>query len=617
MATNHRFSASPNARNPIFTTMKVVTKGEGCHNCGKTSKKQSSESSYCESHSDRSSSRRKSHECPKEEKKNHQQACESNEDREYKIWKERAKKERETPLKCAAERKCDMSPSAILRMISPNVNETKVGFSENIQWSLTKVPTITFVRCDAAIDWTITVDRAVESSSLLRFEGDFMISNSGTVAATIGNFVSNLQRQSCRSKTWRSIAANVANSSKGVDAKSVDVAPDCDSEGVMHFRENCSSVSLSVSIEGKDLFSMSPLPTIMPGQTVTISYVSVFDASDLELKKGEEFRLETIMSFGNATDGCGNYSVDIDISGDDVISVDEHKVVSLANHFIFQLCSLAAASQSVILSDPITAIITTGGAKFTNYTSFGNYGSETISSDATFPIVRHVTVLASTDGPGLINDTATLASLPGDINVVHLTASSTVDVFSGTVVMNDNYCTSTQEEWGAPAQGVNAGTLLVANFATVYPQGMVVIGALSNFSASFSLLGVQNYLPASGDPGLLSATATDPMSTSAGSLGGEVLALQFNVGFSLAGITGMPGFSFPALVYTGPPGDSLSGSSVAAILARANAVIGGSASLPMGYTLAAFNALIHNLNAAYANCSASAWALLHLAAPAM
>ncbi len=72
---------------------------------------------------------------------------------------------------------------------------------------------------------------------------------------------------------------------------------------------------------------------------------------------------------------------------------------------------------------------------------------------------------------------------------------------------------------------------------------------------------VEGYLPASGPPGALNADLLNPVSSSSGEFGGEVVALRINVDFSAAGITQGPGGPFGALTL-GSTGMSLDGQTV-------------------------------------------------------
>jgi len=97
--------------------------------------------------------------------------------------------------------------------------------------------------------------------------------------------------------------------------------------------------------------------------------------------------------------------------------------------------------------------------------------------------------------------------------------------------------THSQTAWGNPMSP--AGTLLENSFATVYPADSLVVGipGAGGFTITLDgVAGVTGYLPSSGAPGPLNADMMNPMTTSSGSFGGEVAALDLNVKFSDAGL---------------------------------------------------------------------------------
>ncbi len=158
-------------------------------------------------------------------------------------------------------------------------------------------------------------------------------------------------------------------------------------------------------------------------------------------------------------------------------------------------------------------------------------------------------------------------------------------------------CTVTQGGWGAPAHGNNPGTYLNAHF----PLGGVTIGG-SDYLIFNSAAAIRSFLPQGGPPSFLSADATNPTTSSAGVFAGQVLALKLNVSF----------YSVGSLVLHGT-GTSLDGSTVSAVLAAANAALGGG-TLPTGFTYSSLNDLIDSLNSSFDGCNEDGWAKLHLAA---
>lgn len=111
----------------------------------------------------------------------------------------------------------------------------------------------------------------------------------------------------------------------------------------------------------------------------------------------------------------------------------------------------------------------------------------------------------------------------------------------------DQTCTFTQGGWGngcpKPQQGdpesTQPGCIRDYYFGTVFGQDGVTIGipAGSTHGATWTTPGaVESFLPAGGTAGPLSGDLTDPTTTPAGVLAGQILALRLNREYSCAGI---------------------------------------------------------------------------------
>jgi hypothetical protein len=170
-----------------------------------------------------------------------------------------------------------------------------------------------------------------------------------------------------------------------------------------------------------------------------------------------------------------------------------------------------------------------------------------------------------------------------------LPAASAAPSVSGT------FTTYTQGGWGASPSGNNPGALLASKFATVYPGGSVNIGGTNRLTFT-SAGAIVTFLPQGGTPGVLTASATNPTSSSAGVFAGQVLALRLNVDFSTAGVTKV-GLASKKIV-----SGKLAGATVAQVLTLANSVIGGSTAwLPAGVSLSDLNAVVDAINNNYDN----------------
>ena len=144
---------------------------------------------------------------------------------------------------------------------------------------------------------------------------------------------------------------------------------------------------------------------------------------------------------------------------------------------------------------------------------------------------------------------------------------------------NGDFTTYVQGSWGTSSSA--AGTLLTANFNSVYAAtfNTVTVGLpTTGFTMTFDApTAVFNYLPAGGSPGTLNGNLLDPTSTSSGTFGGDVLALQFDVDFSKAGfLVHSSGIPFGSLVlqnFSTLP--ALNGLTVSQFLGDANTCLGG------------------------------------------
>lgn len=93
--------------------------------------------------------------------------------------------------------------------------------------------------------------------------------------------------------------------------------------------------------------------------------------------------------------------------------------------------------------------------------------------------------------------------------------------------------TQTQGGWGSVARGNNPGAYRDENFFGAFPDGLMIglpHGDHVYFSSSMAIM---DFLPQGGTPSALQGVYTDPLSTSAGVLAGQVTALTLSVGFDL------------------------------------------------------------------------------------
>ncbi|MBN8545883.1 MAG: choice-of-anchor A family protein [Ignavibacteria bacterium] len=156
----------------------------------------------------------------------------------------------------------------------------------------------------------------------------------------------------------------------------------------------------------------------------------------------------------------------------------------------------------------------------------------------------------------------------------------------------NGFMTYTQGGWGSPSNSTPGG-IRDAYFNAVFPSGAVMGG---NFTASFtSASAVKDFLPQGGTSAAFNANYSNPTSTSAGVLGGQVMALLLNVKYDEAGYLGTNPLKLKDLVITT---GTFAGKTVSEFLAIANTKIGGGSS---PYTFSQINDAATSINENFDN----------------
>jgi uncharacterized repeat protein (TIGR01451 family) len=180
----------------------------------------------------------------------------------------------------------------------------------------------------------------------------------------------------------------------------------------------------------------------------------------------------------------------------------------------------------------------------------------------------------------------------GSPAVVTLATSTSVDqtIDFGFVKYATGYTTYTMGGWGSEPSGSNPGWLLATYFTKVYSAGSVTIGG-TKYLKFTKAKAIEIFLPNGATPGVLTASATNPTTSSAGVFASQTLALRLSVDFSAAGIkkTGLGNLK----VVSGP----LAGATVNQVLTLANSVLGGNTgALPTGLSLSGLNDILNAIN---------------------
>ena len=154
-----------------------------------------------------------------------------------------------------------------------------------------------------------------------------------------------------------------------------------------------------------------------------------------------------------------------------------------------------------------------------------------------------------------------------------------------------DFRTQTMGGWGTAAAGNNPGAYRDANFASAFPNGLLV-GSSSGYSALFnSSLAIQNFLPAGGPSASFDKNYTNPSSTNAGTLAGQAVALTLSIEFDLYDSNfGASSYNLKDLLVGS--GDFL-GWTVEQVLAEANRFLAG---LGSTYSATQLNDVLNSIN---------------------
>jgi hypothetical protein len=179
-----------------------------------------------------------------------------------------------------------------------------------------------------------------------------------------------------------------------------------------------------------------------------------------------------------------------------------------------------------------------------------------------------------------------------------------------------DFCTYTMGGWGSGCPDSQAddwmstqpGCMRDHYFDSVFTDG-VVVGDMGGFYIKFTTAyAVEQFLPAGETPGVLTATAINPTSTSAGVLAGQILALRLNREFSCAGVFYdiglLEGIACYGSYIIEDTCGVFAGMTVDEFLTLADQVVGGNVGLlePYGATLSDLNYTATCLNELFDNC---------------
>jgi hypothetical protein len=484
------------------------------------------------------------------------------------------------------------APSANVDLDTSNA---RVFQSSDTTWTLTKTGSID--PATRTVTWTITASAAASATNHLVLGGSLQVKNTGDAPATVGNIVVNLQTNS---HGWTTRASDIADATSGEGATTAHAQSGDYAEGP------ASGSLLFMDAHNNSAFSLVPEVTIPPHQTIQLLYAASFDNNILGLAQGTKIRSEVLLSFGNHGPN-GNVASNVDINGNGAIDADEAYVRTVHDKEDLRVPAPSVGNTTATLSDTAADISTTGTVTYSN-AAFNLSGTSG-------------TVTAKVDGGsagGNITNCAHLVTSGGQTldacNTQSVGANVCVDGTAGCGWKDGDLVTYNQAAWSALPQ---ASSALQNNFATVYAStfGTLELGipGATGFSALFSSAdAILHYVPTTGAPAALDTDLNNPVTTSAGVFGGDVLALQLDVDFGDAGVlAGNSPVHFGDLHLCGLTGTTagLDGSTVRAFAGVANTALGGGST---GYTIADLDGLADELAAAFNDGTVTTFAQAHL-----
>jgi hypothetical protein len=452
-------------------------------------------------------------------------------------------------------------------------------------------------RRDPHVTWTVNATASATPTDHLVLGGSLTVTNTGNAAATIGNIVVNLQ---ANDHGWTTRASDIADATSGDAATTARTQSGSYSEGA------ASGTLLFMDATNNSVFSLVPEVTVAPGQTIRLAYAASFDNNLLALAQGAKIRTEVLLSFGNHGPH-GNVATNVDINGNGTIDADEAYIRTVRDREELRVPAPSTGNTTETLSDTVADITTTGTVTFSN--AVFNLGATS------------GTVTAHVDGGsagGNITNCAHLVTSGGQ----HLDACNTQTVGADACVTGTSGCgwkdgdliTYNQASWsGSPT----ASSILASNYFTIYAatSGILEIGipGTAGYSIRFTNPdAITHYVPSTGAPAALDADVVDPITTSSGAFGGEVLAVRLDVDYSDAhALASASGLAFGDLTLCGLTGATagLNGTSVRAFAAVLDTALGGGST---GYSPADLGPLADDVSSAFNDGSVSTFAQQHL-----
>ncbi len=233
--------------------------------------------------------------------------------------------------------------------------------------------------------------------------------------------------------------------------------------------------------------------------------------------------------------------------------IDGNPVANVQVHLSTTLGTLSASTVTTDANGHAGPIILT----------YSGTGTATIKAQADVEIPQGTRYVHKTNPNG--KQKLVLATPSFDTKEV----TATVEWYTPQDCDTRGFTTFTQGGWGSPSNSA-PGKLRDMYFSTVFPAGLTVGGTKTLTLTSASA--VKNFLPQGGTAYKLTSNYTDPTTTSAGVLAGQVVALTLNVQFDAAGYLGTNSTNLGDLSIVG---GAFAGMTVNQFLTIANQVLSG------------------------------------------
>ena len=467
--------------------------------------------------------------------------------------------------------------------IDLNLTSSTLTHTSSQPWLLAKTGSVNPTA--STVTWSIAATQGPAGARRLVVGGNINVRNTGAVAAPVGNIV--IRLQSKLGSTWTTRSTDIANTTFGDAATAARVVT---GNTVTTMNVNSASGSFTVPIAGG--------LSIPANSTVPLAFTAAFNNDVLGISAGTTVRAEVFVTWGSA--GPGNTPTNVDINGNGTVDANEARVDGLSILLGDKVVpAVALTTTPVTLSDTVSDITTTGTATFTN---------------PVFTIGQTTgTVQVSYQG-GIEGGTIR--------NCAHLTGTGiNIETCSTQIVPREPWqagdvITYPQDAWGDIPNGTNTASLLLTNYSTVYPSLQVEVGIPGAGGNSILLTGssfVLSLLPTNGAIRSLLSDETNLTSTTSGTFGGDVIALQLDVDFSDAGVTlGTLGIPFGNLKLCHVPSlPGLDNVTVRQFLGQVNTLLGGGTAT---YTINDLSPITYALTNAFVGGAVSAFAVDYLVA---